>query len=74
MGSFQLRLKRASRLPAYSRQYIKGDPVHLIDRSTCSQRSIDRARGNGEASSTVGICIDLGDLMFWPENPLPKVE
>ena len=69
MGSFQLRLKRPSRLPAYSRQYIKGDPVHLIDwKAYARSDQLIIREERDEASSKVLIIVDCSDTMFWPEQ------
>ncbi|SMF55617.1 DUF58 domain-containing protein [Pseudobacteriovorax antillogorgiicola] len=69
LGSFQLRLKRASRLPAYSRQYIKGDPVHLIDwKAYARNDQLIVREERDEASSRIAIWLDLSDTMLWPDS------
>lgn len=71
MGSFQLRLKRPSRLPAFSRQYIKGDPVHLIDwKAYARSDQLIIREERDEASSRVMIVIDASETMEWPERGL----
>ena len=68
-GSFSLRLKRPSRLPAYSRQYIKGDPVGLIDwKAFARNDQLIVREERDEASSRVSIVIDANDTMIWPSD------
>ena len=68
-GSFFLRLKRPSRLPAYSRQYIKGDPVNLIDwKAFARNDQLIVREERDEASSRIAIIIDANDTMVWPSQ------
>ena len=68
-GSFLLNLRRPSRLPAFSRRYIKGDPVRLIDwRSFARNDQLIVREQRDEASCQVLLCIDLSDSLNWPDG------
>ncbi len=67
-GTQKLNLMRPTRLPANSRRYTHGDPVHLIDwRAYARNEQLVIREQNDEASCKVNIFIDLSDSMQWPE-------
>ncbi|MFW7381688.1 MAG: DUF58 domain-containing protein [Oligoflexus sp.] len=73
MGSARLNLQRPSRMPASSRKYLHGDPVHLIDwRAYARNDQLIIREQRDEASTKVIICIDLNDTMNWPEADLQQ--
>lgn len=76
MGSAKLNLRRPSRMPASSRKYLHGDPVHLIDwRAYARNDQLLIREQRDEASTRVMICVDMNDTMAWPEeglNDCPK--
>ncbi|NRA64987.1 MAG: DUF58 domain-containing protein [Pseudobacteriovorax sp.] len=72
-GSYDLQLRRVSRVPTYSRSYVKGDPTHLIDWKVYAKNDQLIVREDrDEASNIVLICIDTSETMFWPEENLAK--
>lgn len=71
MGSYNLRLKRASRLPSYSRQYIKGDPAHLIDwKAYARSDNLIVREVRDDASASIAVVVDMADTMHWPDASL----
>lgn len=75
-GSFQLILRKISRLPSYNRLYTKGDPVQLIDwKAFARNDQLIVREDRDEASSRIMICLDCSDTLFWPEDALlsPKL-
>ena len=68
-GSFQLNLRRASRVPAFSKVYQKGDPIRLIDwRAFARTDKLLIREQRDEASTRVFICLDLSDTMLFPDE------
>ena len=66
-GTHYMLLKRPSRLPDSSRDYMSGDPVNLIDWKAFArtdQLIIREVRD--EASAVTLIGVDLSRSMFWP--------
>lgn len=71
MGSAKLNLQRPSRMPASSRKYLHGDPVHLIDwRAYAKNDQLIIREQRDEASTKVLICLDKNDTMDWPDGNL----
>ncbi len=68
-GSFQLILRKISRLPSFSRPYTKGDPIQLIDwKAFARNDQLIVREDRDEASSRVMICLDTSDTVFWPKK------
>ena len=68
-GSWLMNLLRPSRLPESSRQYVRGDPVNMIDwkaYARTDQLLIREVRD--EASALTGIVVDLSETMLWPRG------
>jgi hypothetical protein len=64
-----MNLLRPSRLPESSRQYVRGDPVNMIDwkaYARTDQLLIREVRD--EASAVTGIVVDLSETMLWPRG------
>ncbi len=73
-GSHILALRRPSRTPAFSRKYVKGDPVHLIDWKSFARTDQMLIREQrDEASARIVICLDASDTMQWPDERLHEV-
>ena len=75
-GSFRMTLKRASKNPEYSRSYLFGDPVSLIDWKAFGRTDqlIIREQRD-EASIKTSVIVDLSDTMIWPlssEGHIPE--
>ncbi|RZA26298.1 MAG: DUF58 domain-containing protein [Proteobacteria bacterium] len=67
-GTQKLNLMRPTRLPANSRRYTAGDPVHLIDwRAYARNEQLVLREQNDEASCKVHIFIDIKESMQWPD-------
>lgn len=74
MGTARLNLRRPSRMPASSRKYLHGDPVHLIDwRAYARSDQLIIREQRDEASTRVMICVDLNDTMSWPDMDRPSL-
>jgi hypothetical protein len=72
-GTQKLNLMRPTRLPANSRRYTHGDPVHLIDwRAYARNEQLVVREQNDEASCKVLIFIDLSESMNWPDAQQQK--
>lgn len=68
-GSFQLSLRRPSRTPAYSRPYVPGDPVQLIDWKVFARTDqLLMREEHDESAARVLIVVDLGPTMDWPDS------
>ena len=68
-GSQLMALKRASKSPEYSRPYINGDPINLIDWKAFARTDTLIVREKrDEASSKVCIVWELSPSMNWPNN------
>ena len=66
-GTQKLNLMRPTRLPANSRRYTPGDPVHLIDwRAYARNEQLVLREQNDEASCKVHIFVDIKESMQWP--------
>ncbi|NRA45461.1 MAG: DUF58 domain-containing protein [Oligoflexales bacterium] len=66
-GSQLMALKRASKSPEYSRPYISGDPINLIDwKAYARTDSLIVREKRDEASSKVSIVWELSPSMDWP--------
>ena len=66
-GTQKLNLMRPTRLPANSRRYTHGDPVHLIDwRAYARNEQLVIREQNDEASCKVLLFIDISESMNWP--------
>lgn len=67
-GSFFLRMRRPSRTPAFSRRYVAGDPIRLIDwRAFARTDQLIIREQREEASARVAIVLDARDSMQWPD-------
>jgi len=56
-------------MPASSRKYLHGDPVHLIDwRAYARSDQLLIREQRDEASTRVMICVDMNDTMDWPNE------
>src|SRR5690606_2983223 len=76
-GSYTMSLRQPSRTPEYSRPYVPGDPVHLIDWKAFARTDQLLLREHrDEASAVVRIVLEAGPTMLWPtpETPVPKNE
>lgn len=70
-GSFNLRLRRPSKTPAYTRPYSHGDPLGLIDWKVFAKSDQLLVREeHDESSARVLILIDSGSTMSWPDEAL----
>lgn len=68
-GSYNLNLRRPSRNPAYSRVYVPGDPIKLIDWKAFARTDQLLIREQREeASAMVCIFVDQRDSMHWPDK------
>lgn len=68
-GTQRLNLMRPTRLPANSRRYTYGDPVHLIDwRAYARNEQLIVREQNDEASCRVTILIEGLPSMDWPDK------
>jgi hypothetical protein len=68
-GSWLMNLLRPSRLPESSRQYVRGDPVNMIDwkaYARTDQLLIREVRD--EASAVTAVVVDVSDTMLWPQG------
>jgi hypothetical protein len=66
-GTQRLNLMRPTRLPANSRRYTYGDPVHLIDwRAYARNEQLIVREQNDEASCRVTVLIEGLSSMDWP--------
>lgn len=66
-GSFRQKLRRPSRTPAFSRPYVPGDPVRLIDWKVFAKSDQTLIREeHDESSSRVLVCVDVNETMNWP--------
>ncbi|MGE0174796.1 MAG: DUF58 domain-containing protein [Oligoflexales bacterium] len=71
-GSFFLKMRKPDRFPAFSRQYMPGDPPRLIDWKVFArtdQAIVREKRDNARANVVIGI--DWSDTMNWP---VPSME
>lgn len=74
-GTQRLNLMRPTRLPANSRRYTYGDPVHLIDwRAYARNEQLIVREQNDEASCRVTILIESLPSMNWPNQATPSPE
>lgn len=65
-GSFQLLLKRPSKLPEYSRQYTQGDPIQLIDwKAYARNDQLIIQQKRNESGARVVIAIEATETMNW---------
>ncbi len=72
-GSYNLNLRRPSRNPAYSRVYVPGDPIKLIDWKAFARTDQLLIREQREeASAMVCIFVDQRDSMHWPDKSILK--
>ncbi len=70
-GSQRLNLMRATRLPANSRRYTAGDPIHLIDwRAFARNEQLIVREQNDEASCRVMLLVEDSPTLSWPDKPL----
>lgn len=68
-GSQLMALKRASKSPEYSRPYINGDPINLIDwKAFARTDSLIVREKRDEASSKICIVWELSPSMNWPKR------
>ena len=66
-GSQLMALKRASKSPEYSRPYINGDPINLIDwKAYARTDSLIVREKRDEASSKICIIWEFSPSMNWP--------
>ena len=73
-GSQRLNLMRPTRLPANSRKYSRGDPVHLIDwRAFARNEQLVIREHLDEASCKIQIIIEAGPGSDWPDANLARV-
>ena len=74
-GSFRLNLRRPSKTSAYSRNYVPGDPLNLIDWKVFARTDQLLIREElDESSSKVMICLDIADTMQWPTTEMKGFE
>ena len=67
-GTQKLNLMRPTRMPASSRRYTHGDPVHLIDwRAYARNEQLVIREQNDEASCKVNIFVEIAESMAWPK-------
>lgn len=68
-GSRLMALKRVSKNPDFSRPYLYGDPIHMIDWKAYarSDHLIVREQRD-EASIPVAIILDISESMQWPDQ------
>lgn len=72
-GSQRLNLMRATRLPANSRRYTPGDPIHLIDwRAFARHEQLIIREQNDEASCKVLLLFDDSSTLNWPQQELSE--
>lgn len=72
-GSYNLNLRRPSRNPAYSRTYVPGDPIKLIDWKAFARTDQLLIREQREeASASICIFVDQRDSMHWPDQTALK--
>lgn len=70
-GSQRLNLMRPTRMPANSRRYNHGDPVHLIDwRAFARSEQLVIREQNDEASCRIALLIDDQASLDWPDAPI----
>lgn len=70
-GSQRLNLMRATRLPASSRRYTTGDPIHLIDwRAYARNEQLLVREQNDEASCRILLVLEDSQTMGWPHAEL----
>ncbi len=70
-GSQRLNLMRPTRMPASSRRYTVGDPVHLIDwRAFARTDQLVIREHFDEASCRIRVIIDESPSMDWPDARL----
>ncbi|MCB9229061.1 MAG: DUF58 domain-containing protein [Deltaproteobacteria bacterium] len=67
-GSHRMSLKRAAKHPEYSRPYVSGDPLSLIDWKAYGRTDqlIIREQRD-EASAKICIVTELTETMIWPD-------
>lgn len=71
-GSHTMALKKISRLPESSREYVPGDPVNRIDwRAFARSDQLIIREVRDEAQAVVRIAIDGSSTMDWPKGELP---
>lgn len=76
-GSHRMSLRQPSRTPEYTRPYVAGDPVHLIDWKAFARTDQLLLREHrDEASAVVRIVLEAGPTMLWPtaETPVPRLD
>ncbi len=67
-GTHTLRLRQPSRDPVYSRGYVAGDPVNLIDwKAFARNDQLIVRQQRHEASGRILMALDIGETMFWPD-------
>ena len=67
-GSFHWQLRRVSRTPAFSRQYVPGDPIRLIDWRAFARNDQLIVREQREAASVkIVVVLDYSQSMLWPD-------
>ena len=68
-GSQRLNLLRPTRMPANSRRYTAGDPVHLIDwRAYARNEQLVLREHQDDASCYVTIMLNDSETMQWPDE------
>lgn len=73
-GSHILKLRRPSRLPAFSRRYIKGDPLKLIDWKVFARTDQLLIREQrDEASANICIRLECTPTMDWPDEETKRI-
>ncbi len=67
-GSYLFNLRRPSRTPVFSRNYVPGDPTNMIDwRAYARTDQLIIRESRDEASTRVRICVDGSSSMRWPD-------
>ena len=74
-GSMQTALRKPSRTPDYSRNYVPGDPLNVLDwRSFAKNDQLIVRERRDEACAVVDIVVDLSESMDWPlPGHVPRV-
>lgn len=66
-GSLRLKLRKPSRSPAFSRLYMPGDPINMIDWKIFARTDQLLVREeNDESSAKIVVLVDCSDTMRWP--------
>lgn len=67
-GSFYWQLRRVSRTPAFSRPYVAGDPIRLVDWRAFARNDQLIVREQREnASVKIVVILDYSHSMLWPD-------